>query len=662
MAIGSYPLEGLAARVLAGGGVPQGWKESGFDRSLYLDLAEPVVRKAVEWQEPSGSVVDPYEGAEPPTISARFVGALAGVIAAGRSLDLLPRLIAGFDYAAEQLAQRPAGAPLLHGADFYAKELAFAYELVKHRVHPDTLERWRTKLWRYVPDEVYTDVISPSRPVVHNFNIYALTGEYWRWRAGLGPAETALTFVESYIPRHFQHFTEYGMYRDPNDPMTYDLTVRQNLSLLLWGGYRGRYRAAVDELLRRGALTTLFLVAPNGQAPFGGRSNQYHHMEGMLACIGEYEAARYARLGDMATAGAFKRLARLAAASTRRWWRMSPWRDLKNAFHPLTRHGREGYGEYSVYSLLAASLYGVAYQLADDSIPEAPMPAEVGGYAVELPGAFHKVFATGGGYHVSLDTRADLSLDATGLGRLVHRDLPAHLGLSMPLCGTPKYHTVPAELRHAAIGPVWRKAGESAWTSLAAQNEATPRVDVRSATGGGVHPGGGIQPVAGVQVGGVGSDAGVQVGGVPSDAGVQFSGAQPGDDVRFSVEWEGVVEGRGRVIQHYRLSPEGVLVRCVYDLPEGYELGFEVPLLLSDGGEVARISKQERRFVVESHEGVYVAECVSPADGVELRLLGEGRRRLERAANRNGVYRVGVFTWSGREREITVRLSLQTKA
>ena len=36
-------------------------------------------------------------------------------------------------------------------------------------------------------------------------------------------------------------------------------------------------------MIRRGALTQLFLQSPTGEVPFGGRSNQFHHLDGSFS-------------------------------------------------------------------------------------------------------------------------------------------------------------------------------------------------------------------------------------------------------------------------------------------------------------------------------------------------------------------------------------------
>src|SRR5690606_27499740 len=110
-----------------------------------------------------------------------------------------------------------------------------------------------------------------------------------------------------------------------------------------------------------------------------GRSNSFHLQECILAALGEIEARRY-RTAQPALAGAFKRQAHLGVAAMERWLRARPHRHLKNMFPPESGHGCEGYAGYAVYSLFAASCLVLAAQFADETIPEAPMPAELGGY------------------------------------------------------------------------------------------------------------------------------------------------------------------------------------------------------------------------------------------------------------------------------------------
>lgn len=135
---------------------------------------------------------------------------------------------------------------------------------------------------------------------------------------------------------------------------------------------------------------------------------------------------------------------------------MKPFRNIKNSFHPSLKHGFDPYGDYSVYSLLIASLAGFAYMLSNDGIEEKVTPFEIGGYVLYLQEPFYKIFATCQGYHIEIDTKADHNYDATGLGRIHKFSVPSELGLSSPIVSNPKYIlSIKPCSRNVAIGPGW---------------------------------------------------------------------------------------------------------------------------------------------------------------------------------------------------------------
>jgi hypothetical protein len=63
-------------------------------------------------------------------------------------------------------------------------------------------------------------------------------------------------------------------------------------------------------------------------------------------------------------------------------------------------------------------MLATAYERADDTIAERPMPSEFGSYVFDLRDTFHKIVACAGGTYVLIDTGADLTYDATGLMRI----------------------------------------------------------------------------------------------------------------------------------------------------------------------------------------------------------------------------------------------------
>lgn len=592
---------GETVREVLGRDDPGDWAASGRGRALYADLGEPIVRQAAAWQDGDGRIIDPFAHEETPTTTARFVGALGFLLRAGRCGDLAEACRRSLDRTCEDLFH--ADRTHLVGAEFYPKELMAGYLALRETTDPARVRRWEACLGGYDPEAAYEMVLSKTAAEkIHNYATFALAGEACRTRCGLSRNDA---FMDRYIENQKWRFTELGMYRDPDDPMTYDGVSRMNLSLMMHWGYDGKHRDFVDGMLRRGALSTLLCASTTGEHPYGGRSNQQNFCEAMTAVLCEYEAARYRDEGDLRLAGAFKRMAHLAALSVRRWLDLRPVRFMKNRFPVESEHGRQkGYGYYGVYSLLIASQFGFAHLLADDSIAERPAPCELGGYALRLQGAFHKAFAACRGYHVEVDTDADPHYDATGLGRVHRAGAPTELGLSTPIVAAPEY-LVTGDLppRPIAIGPGWRGAdGTTHWLS------------------------------------------GFRDGGDPAAMEVLEERA---DGVAFRLRYAGFPGGVA-VTEEYRIDGDGVTVTDRIDGHRG-EFLVQVPLLRTDGLGVSELRIDGKAFLV-SYEGfLYRAECLSPADPV---------LSLEPfdAPNRNGVYKVGIFKSAGSR--IAYRISL----
>lgn len=444
---------------------------TGYDASLYQDIAEKIVRTAANWVDETGRVLDPVTGEEWAQTTPRFASAVAPLIKAGRCVDLLDICVRCLDRSTQDIV---SGAGRAH--DFWPRDLVLAIDCISNRVPVKKVETWKKRLNDYDPQDRYSVVTSKLAPEkMHNFAIYSLTGEQMKHTLGVG---NSLEFVEAHLETQVNRFTSLGMYRDPFCPMTYDLTVRQNLVLLMLYQYSGAHLPEVSEWLRRGALTQLFFQSTTGEMPFGGRSNQFHILEGMFCCISEYVAKQYAKSGEMALAGSFKRAARKAAAATTRWvLDAEPFRHIKNMFPPAKLHGCDHYGLVSSYGLLAANLFALTGLIADDSIPERAAPIDVGGYVLPILDDFHRIWATCGDYHIQIDTAGQPQYDATGLARFHHRDFPSEAGLSMGFTRDPRYTVVePAANACFAIGPAWMENGE--FVSLANLQPQPPELKI----------------------------------------------------------------------------------------------------------------------------------------------------------------------------------------
>jgi len=447
--------------------------ESVPSADLYLAVAASVVDTTVrEWLDPAGDVVDPFESTDrwQGGTSARFACPAAILARLRNRVDLIQPAADALD----QLCRRIAVAadehepPFIPGVlDLTAKEIMVARNMLAALVPAERLQSWDAALSAYSADESYTFRARQRRGErPHNYEAYASVGEWLRCQAGL--ARTG-DWIAEVTRANLEWTTEHGLYRDPNDPATYDLSVRQNWSELLAWGYEGDAARELNDLLERGGLTTLRMVSPLGWAPFGGRSNLFVHNEGMVAYICESEARRWHARGQHERAASFRRVAHAAAHVARAHYAgPGPLRSIKNAFAPSTRHGRDThYGEYAVYSLLGASLFARAALVADDAIDRDPGESSSAASLLHLYPAFHRTFATCGDTQVQLDTRAQLAHDATGIGRIHRVGVPPALGMSCSIAADAAYiiHRGTGG-RALALGPTWQRRG-GPWLSLA---------------------------------------------------------------------------------------------------------------------------------------------------------------------------------------------------
>jgi hypothetical protein len=436
---------------------------TGVTRDEYLRVIGGIVRFFAVHQDARGAIVDPYEHAEKQYSTPAFALAGGALCAAGRDAALLPAVVRAMGFACAALADGKAADG---HADFYTVLLMHADRLIAPLIPASTAAAWRRDLARIVPEKIYRR--QPTDTAINNWNLVAVAGEWLRTRDGFG---NSTPWVVASLDRQLDLFTPWGMYRDPNDPLAYDHFARLWALDLLDAGFEGRHAAALETLVERGAWTSLFMQSPWGELPCGGRSAHHQWNEAEQAVTFESWAARFARRGDHAAAGACKRAARLSLQSIGRWVRPSGelW-VVKNRMDPAERHGYESYSFHSQYNLLTAAMLAIAWSRADDRIGEAPCPADVGGFAFAVQPAFHKVFANAGGTYLEFDTGADSRYNPTGLLRVHHRLVPPET-LSDGVSAGAEYRVPEQPSRSMALGPEWRdRAGT--WHALAGHGSA----------------------------------------------------------------------------------------------------------------------------------------------------------------------------------------------
>ena len=441
--------------------IPASWHPSTLSREFYLDLIEAIVRHAEPWVDAEGAVIDPVLHREYNQSSPRFASSCAVLLRFGRCREFREKLYRVMDYCCAALGHADS---VNRSPDFWMRELSTAYFCLRTIAPEERLALWRRDLGRVIPEKNYK-IVSPDPSILHTFHnwaIYSASGEVMREAFGIPGPEGELwgkRFFDEYVRHQLWRFNEYGMYRDPGDPITYDITTRLQLEAALAAGYDGIWRDGLRRILDDAMLATLLFLPPSGQVPFGGRSSQFYFQEGIVCALCELAAARY-KERDPRLAGAFKRQAHLSALAVRPGLLRSDGKlfHIKNFFPVETHHGCDGYGHFSVYLLFAGSVFALAALFADDTVAEAPAVSESGGFAFALTDNFYKLFLNDGGSYLEFDLKPNPDHDACGLGRVLMKDLPWGLLPVLPFAQHPAYSFalgIAPNSSAAAIAPEW---------------------------------------------------------------------------------------------------------------------------------------------------------------------------------------------------------------
>lgn len=365
-----------------------------------------------------------------------------GILTAhGRMLHLRPYFVQMMDLCCQEMpvAYRKYQKTSV-GNEFSVKEIVMCLmTLEQYKAFPEEqMKCWKSAIQAMDPYAIYHHIAEvPAKPM-HNWAAFAAVSEQLRIHAGLGAPGSA-AFVDNQVASQLFNFDENGMYRDPNEPIVYDLTTRLQLSMAVFYGYNGANSKALMEQLNRGSLQNLYMQSVTGEIPFGGRSSQFLHNEPTFAALLEYDACRYAQLGDWQKAGECKTAAMLCAQQTLKCLNTEHVYHIKNGYDPDSGYGCEPYGYFNKYMVTTASFAHFAYLMADDNIQPRPLPDEKTNYIHRVSDHFHKTFIKFGDYFLEYETKADFHYDCNGLGRIHRKGAPSSICLSVPVTPTPNY-------------------------------------------------------------------------------------------------------------------------------------------------------------------------------------------------------------------------------
>lgn len=529
-------------------------KPTELTRKSYLTLIAANVDHFAKHQDASGAIIDPVSKGERQYSTPAFALAAGLLVAEARRADLLEPATRAMTFATRQLA---AGKSADGHADFYTPMLMHARRILRPHVAADMAANWDADLTSIEPEKIYN-----MRLKGMNWNLVSSCGEFLRRQDGLVPADrmdAQLHYLEDRLADHARSFTSLGMYADPGLPLAYDAFARLWLDdLMANGAYDGKSAAAIETFLINGGLSNLLLISPTGEWPSGGRSSHHNWCEAQAAAICEMHATRWLKAGRPDVAGAFKRAARLSLASMQRWQRPSGELNIiKNRYEPEKRFAYEGYSNHSQYNLLPMAMLAIAYQHADDSIAEVPLPSESGAYVFDCREPFHKVVAAAGGYYVLIETAGDPHYNATGLQR-VDRAGVLHSPLTDSATAHRGYGKNDGPSQDLVPGLQWKHmADANSWASLGNAFLADPKKSADQ------------QPLA------------------VREASLQNAKAA-GETATFELSWS-VAGGGFEKHEWYELSPVGVRVSERLKASAASSVRLALPVTTFDGVDAANV-------------------------------------------------------------------------
>ena len=416
-----------------------------FERSSYIDLMEKVLSAY------SNEHIDRYfndvktNGLKEHGFP-RLTANIGILIAHGRRTDLTSRFIEMMNFCCQQIPGVKAA------NDFSVKEIIFCLqELEKAQaVSPEKINEWKALLRTINPYTCYNVYAKDENHTVHNWAAFTMVSEYMRQIMGL--TDSYKDFIDLQAYSQLRLLDENGMYRDPNEPMVYDLVTRGLFAIMLHENYNGKYKKEWQQALDKSAIPTLKMQSVTGELPYGGRSNQFIHNESHIAIMMEYYAGEFARKGDMATAGKFKAGVNRALENISEWLNKKPISHVKNRFPISSKYGCEHYAYFDKYMITAASFLYVAYRFCDPAIPAVELNDKQGDTWLSSD-HFHKLFMRAGDYFAEYDYRADVHYDASGLGRLHKKGAPGAICIAAPGTDQPVYTTDIKSAARFAITP-----------------------------------------------------------------------------------------------------------------------------------------------------------------------------------------------------------------
>ncbi|WP_241684837.1 hypothetical protein [Cyclobacterium xiamenense] len=417
-----------------------GWQESGVANEDLLRVIEATCRVMAAQQDASGAIIDPYLKREHQYATPYFAFAVGVLLDAGAGNELKEAGILAMEHSTLNFSNGTKSIPDEHG-EFFISPLTHALELYEDHVDNARHDRWTQRM-----KTPLSAVMQNFDGRINNWRTYAMKGEWSRAGKGLREKAGATKFIEKAWKEYSQRIRivndRYNLYQDwSSDPqsLAVEAVGRGNLLALAMEGYDGPSSGEILSAVKNGTHTSLFLQAPDGQAPPNGRTDNHIFNDVLYQLAFDVLAEDAWKQGNHYLAGQYRRAANLAFRSILRWQRTAdPWAGsffiTKNWFEPGDRIGYQPASQWGNYSGAIVQHLAEAYLSRKSAIPEKPAPAELGGYAFEIDDRFGAFFANAGGFQVMVNLRGasvpkyGLSWTPLGTVRMIREGWDGRLG------------------------------------------------------------------------------------------------------------------------------------------------------------------------------------------------------------------------------------------
>ena len=194
----------------------------------------------------------------------RLAANIGILMAHGKRLDLKDRFIKMMDTCCEQIPKVKAA------NDFSVKEVIFCLQELEavNVIDKKKIKQWKDLLRTIEPYSCYNQYATDENTIIYNWAAFTMLSEYMRKITGL--SDKYDDFIDLQAFSQIRHLDKNNMYRDPNNPMVYDLVTRGLFALLLDLGYTGKYQKTWQKALDDSAMLTLHLQSVTGELAYGG--------------------------------------------------------------------------------------------------------------------------------------------------------------------------------------------------------------------------------------------------------------------------------------------------------------------------------------------------------------------------------------------------------